>query len=141
MPSSSLNMSVRLAASLLAALLCGCAGQMAYREAESLAAQDQTEAAMVKYREAVGADPANARYRVSYLNARDKNSTRLIEQAERNLADGKATLARQDYQRALGIDPGNERARVGLRAIEADARQAMCLKLDASLCFCSGDCT
>lgn len=121
---SALNLSARLAASLLVLILCGCAGQMAYREAESLAAQDQTEAAMLKYREAVGADPANARFRMSYLSARDKNSTRLIEQAERNLADGKATLAHQDYQRVLGIDPANERARAGLRLIEADARQA-----------------
>ena len=49
-----------LAALMAGALLSGCAGQMAYREAGSLAAQDQTEAALLKYRQAIAADPGMA---------------------------------------------------------------------------------
>jgi general secretion pathway protein D len=111
-----------LAAALLALSLAGCAAQIAYREGQQLVAQDKIEAGLVKYREALAADPGNARYKAALLGARDRAGTRLLEQAERKLADGQAALAAQDYQRVLAFDPANERARAGLRQVEADAR-------------------
>jgi general secretion pathway protein D len=111
-----------LAAALLALSLAGCAGQAAYRQGQELVAQDQIEAGLAKYREAVAADPGNAAFRVALLGARDRAATRLIESAERRLAAGEAGLAAQDYGRVLAFDPANERARAGLRQVEADAR-------------------
>ncbi len=68
-----------LAAALLALSLAGCAGQAAYREGQQLVAQDQVEAGLAKYREAVAADPGNAAYRAALLGARDRAATRLID--------------------------------------------------------------
>ncbi|MFC0131679.1 general secretion pathway protein GspD [Massilia eurypsychrophila] len=114
--------------------LAGCAAQMAYRDGEKLVADGQVEAGLVKYREAVAAEPGNARYKNAFLQARDRNTTRLVEQAERELANGQAAPALQNYQRALALDPAHERARAGLRLVEADARHAVLLA-DAAAAF------
>ena len=114
-----------LALALAALALAGCAAQMAYRDGQQLVADDQVEAGLLKYRQAIAADPGNALYKTEFLKARDRNTGRLVEQAERDLADGKAEPALRAYQRALAIDPAHERARAGLRLIEADARQAV----------------
>jgi hypothetical protein len=52
----------------VALLVSGCAGQMAYREGNALVAQDQVEAGLLKYQEAVAADPTNAAYKTAWLN-------------------------------------------------------------------------
>ena len=49
----------RLLPAALALLLSGCAAQMAYREGNELVAQDKVEAGLVKYQEALAADPTN----------------------------------------------------------------------------------
>ncbi|MCC2956583.1 general secretion pathway protein GspD [Massilia sp. IC2-477] len=111
-----------LAAGLGALLLAGCAGQRAYQEGNALVAQDKVAAGLVKYQEAVAADPANPEYRAAYLRARDGAADRLVKQAEASLAEGQAELALQDYRRVLAFDPANERARAGLRQVESDRR-------------------
>ena len=116
-----------LALSLAALALAGCAGQMAYREGDRLVAEDKVEAGLLKYQEAIAADSGNARYKAAFLRARDRNTARLVEQAERDLAAGKPDLAARNYQRALAIDPANERARAGARLLEADTRHAVLL--------------
>ncbi|HEX8403567.1 MAG TPA: secretin N-terminal domain-containing protein [Duganella sp.] len=102
----------------------GCAGQMAYREANDLVAKDQVEAGLLKYQEAVKAEPGNAQYRAAYLLARDRAAQRLVEEAERELAEGRPESAALGFRRVLGLDQMNERARSGLRAVERDARQS-----------------
>jgi general secretion pathway protein D len=103
--------------------LAGCAAQRAYREGNDLIAHDQVEAGLLKYRDAVAADPANALYKVAYLRARDAATVRLLEEADRALAARKEVQARQDYQRVLAFAPSNERALAGLRQVEAARRQ------------------
>ncbi|MEO5934485.1 MAG: secretin N-terminal domain-containing protein [Duganella sp.] len=105
----------------------GCAGQMAFREANQLVARDQVEAGLLKYQEAVRAEPGNAEYRAAYLVARDRATQRLLDESERQLAEGHPDLAEQGFRRVLGLDQMNERARSGLRAIERDSRQAKLL--------------
>jgi general secretion pathway protein D len=112
----------------LTLLLSGCAGQMAYREGNELVAQDKVEAGLVKYQQAVAADPANAAYKSAYLRARDGATSRLLTQADRQIADGQPLPALQGYQRVLAIDPVNDRARAGLRQVEADRRHAVLLE-------------
>jgi general secretion pathway protein D len=114
-----------LALSLAALALAGCAGQMAYRDGDRLVAEDKVEAGLVKYQEAIAADPGNAQFKAAFLRARDRNTARLVEQAERDLAAGKPDQAARNYQRALAIDPANERARAGTRLLEADTRHAI----------------
>jgi general secretion pathway protein D len=114
-----------LALALAAMALAGCTAHLAYQDGQRLVAADKVEAGMLKYQEAIAADPGNALYKSAYLRARDRNTIRLVEQAERELADGHADAALRSYQRALAIDPANERARAGLRLVEADARHAV----------------
>ncbi|HZV65148.1 MAG TPA: secretin N-terminal domain-containing protein [Telluria sp.] len=123
---------------LIALALGGCAAQMAYREGKDLIAQDKVEAGLLKYQEALAADPTNAIYRAAFLGARDRSAQRLLDQAERELADGKQALALQSYRRVLAIDPQNERARAGLRLIEADQRLAKLFE-EASAAFEKND--
>jgi len=111
-----------LAASLLALSLAGSARQAPFREGQQLVAQDQVEAGLVKFREAVAADPGNAAFRAGLLNARDRAAVRLLDSAQRRLAAGQAALAAEDYRRVLAFDPANEAARAGLLQVEADAR-------------------
>lgn len=111
-----------------ALLLTGCAAQRAYREGNALIAHDQVSAGLMKYQEAVTADPDNATYKAALLRTRDGAATRLLQQADRALADGKAALALNDYERVLAFDPANERARAGLRLVQADRRQAAMLE-------------
>ena len=135
---SHLNRTLSLAALSMALALAGCAAQTAYRDGEKLVADDKVEAGLVKYQEAIAADPGNAQYRTAYLKARDRNTTRLVEQAERELAGGQPDLAARNYQRALAIDPANERARAGLRLLEADSRQAILVD-EAGAAFAKAD--
>lgn len=117
-----------LASGLLgAALLLGCTAQRAYQEGNALVAQRQVSAGLEKYREAVAADPGNPLYRAALLRARDATATRLIEQAERELAAGRADAARSAYQQVLAVDPANERGLAGMRQLEADRRHAAML--------------
>ena len=122
-----LPLSRRLAVPLAALLLSACSAQMAYREGRTLVEEDKIEAGLVKYQQAIAADPGNPQYRAAFLQARDRNATRLLEQADRALAAGNAALALQHYQRVLSIDPANERGRLGMRAIEADERHVRLL--------------
>lgn len=109
--------------------LVGCAGQMAYRDGNTLMAQDQVEAGLLKYQEALKAEPTNAEYRAAYVQARDRAAQGFIREAERQLADGQPELAEQGWRRALALDPANERARAGLRTLERNARQAKLLAI------------
>lgn len=121
-----------VAAALASALLAGCAAQRAYQEGNALVAQEQVSAGLAKYREAVAADPGNPLYRAAYLRARDATAMRLIEQAERDLAEGRADAAAAGYLRVLEVDPANERGRAGLRQVEADRRHSAMLDAAAA---------
>lgn len=119
-----------LALLALPLLLAGCAAQRAFNEGNALLAQDQVGAGLVKYREALAAEPGNPVYKAAYLRARDSAAVRIVEQAERALEAGQVELAAEEYRRVLAIDPGNERARAGLRQVDAERRHAQAV-LDA----------
>ncbi|XLZ72494.1 secretin N-terminal domain-containing protein [Massilia sp. SR12] len=107
-----------LTLSVLVLALSGCAGEMAYREGRSLAEKDQVEASLLKFQEAIKQEPGNPTYRAAFYDARDRNSIRLLEQADRQISEGQYALAAQNFQRVLVLNPQNERARAGLRSLE-----------------------
>ena len=119
-------------------LLSGCTGQMAYRDGRALVEQDKVEEGLVKYQQAIAAEPTNPQYRAAFLQARDRSANRLLDHADRALASGNIAVALQDYQRVLAIDPASERGRAGMRAIEADERHVR-LMVDAQEAFDKGD--
>ncbi len=123
-----------LTLSVMVLALSGCAADMAYREGRDLVEKDQVEAGLQKYQEAIKRDPDNAVYRKAYLEARDRNSARLLEQAEQMASQGKYDAAAQNYQRVLAMNPQNERARSGLRALEtADRHEKLLAQASAAL--------
>ncbi len=119
------TLAARLAAPLLLLSLAGCAAQLAYRDGEQLAAQQQVPAAMAKFREAIERDPGNAKYRLAYTRTRDQAVRARLAQADNAVAAGLNAPA--NWQRVLELDPANERARAGLRAQGEDARVATLL--------------
>lgn len=127
-----------LTLALAALALSGCAAQMAYRDGVQLVADDKVEAGLLKYQEAIAADPGNAQYRATFLQTRERFATARLDKAERALADGHLDQALRGFQRALAIDPANERARAGLRLVEADARHVT-LMADANAAFAQND--
>jgi general secretion pathway protein D len=123
-----------LTLSVLVLALSGCAAEMAYRDGRDLVEKDQVEAGLLKYQEAISRDPGNAIYRSAYLEARDRTSRRLLEQADQLVNEGKYELAAQNFQRVLAMNPQNERARGGLRALEmADRHEKLLAQATLSL--------
>ncbi|MEO7576083.1 MAG: secretin N-terminal domain-containing protein [Massilia sp.] len=127
-----------VAAAIAALALAGCAGQMAYREANELTAQNKLEAALPKYQQAIAADPGNAIFKAAFFRARDRNTSRLTESGDRKLAAGQVEAARQDYQRALALDPANERGLAGMRLVESNGRLDR-LMVEAEAAFAKKD--
>ncbi|MBI1891581.1 MAG: secretin and TonB N-terminal domain-containing protein [Burkholderiales bacterium] len=109
-------------------LLAGCAAQMAYKDGKDLVAQDKIELGLLKFREAMAADPSNAEYRVAFTQTRERAVNAYVAQADALAQAGKSEHAEALYQRALGIDAGNERARAGLQALGAAKRHAQWLQ-------------
>ena len=114
-------------AAAAAMFLSGCAGPIAYRDGNDLIEKNQIEAGLKKFQDAIAADPRNAKYRSTYLNVRDSNSRRYVQQADDEAAAGKTEQARVTYRQVLALDPQNERALAGLRAIDIGLRQAKML--------------
>jgi general secretion pathway protein D len=119
---------------VVALALSGCAAEMAYRDGRNLVEKDQVEAGLLKYQEAISRDPGNPVYRSAYLEARDRTSNRLLEQADQLVSEGKYGPAAQNFQRVLAMNPQNERARAGIRALEAaDRHDKLLAQASASL--------
>lgn len=111
----------RSAAVLTAAaiLLAGCAGQKAYREGTSLAAQGRTEESLARFREATVQNPEELQFRIAYRQALERAIVTLVEQANRTAAKGDLVAAEKMYAQVLSMDVGNERALAGQRALAA----------------------
>ena len=108
---------------LLLCLLAGCAAEKNYRDAQTLAEANRTDEALAEYRKALQHEPTNARYRIGYLNARDKAVLAWLDEAERLRRNGERTPeARALYIRVLGVDENNSRAQAGLADLDRDQR-------------------
>jgi general secretion pathway protein D len=107
---------------LLLLTLTGCAGQMAYRDGQRLIAENNPEAGLQKFKQAIAADPENAQYRITYLRERDRAALHNLGLAERQATSGKNDEAALSLNQVLALDPANDRARAGLRALDRNAR-------------------
>ncbi len=122
------QLSAMLAGACVACALGGCAAQLAYQDGKALVAQNKVEEGLAKFQEAMNREPRNIEYKTAYLQTRDRAVYAYVEQADRQVAEGKRAEADMLYQRVMAIDPGSERARAGLRNIELDVRHAQLLK-------------
>ncbi|TLD46839.1 MAG: Type IV pilus biogenesis and competence protein PilQ [Accumulibacter sp.] len=105
-----------------ALLLAGCAAQEAYREGQTLLAEDKVDAGLAKIQEAMLLDPSAVEYRIGYIRAQDRHLNASLARAERAFVEGRYDEAEAAYRRALTLQPGNERATAGLRQIDGARR-------------------
>jgi general secretion pathway protein D len=103
-------------------LLSGCAAQNAYREGQTLLAEDQVDAGLAKIQEALALDPSSAEYRIAYVRALDREINASLGRAERALIELRYGDAEAAYRRVLALQPSNDRALAGLRLIETARR-------------------
>jgi len=103
-------------------LLSGCAAQNAYREGQTLLAEDQVDAGLAKIQEALALDPSSAEYRIAYVRALDREINASLGRAERALIEMRYGDAEAAYRRVLALQPSNDRALAGLRLIETARR-------------------
>ncbi|KAF1016129.1 MAG: Type II secretion system protein D [Stenotrophomonas maltophilia] len=111
----------------VAALLAGCAARNALHEDQSLIAQHQTGAGLDKLQQAVKLAPDDARYRLAYINHRDKALAELMADASRAAAAGDGDAARAALQQVLALDPRNQPARTALADLDAQLRNRQLL--------------
>ncbi|KFB70078.1 secretin N-terminal domain-containing protein [Candidatus Accumulibacter vicinus] len=122
----------------VALLLAGCAAQNAYREGQTLLAEDKVDAGLAKIQEAMTLDPSSAEYRIAYIRAQDRYLNASLAKAERALAEARYDEAEGAFRRALMLQHGNDRALAGLRQIES-ARRHDILFQEAELAWAKKD--
>lgn len=109
-------------------LLAGCAAQTAYQDALNLSANDNVEAGLAKFQEAMKLDPDNVEFKAAYARTRERSTRNFLEQADHQLETGQRGESEKIYRRVLAIDPDNERARAGIRRLARDERHDELLK-------------
>ncbi|MBV8503806.1 MAG: general secretion pathway protein GspD [Paucibacter sp.] len=102
---------------LLAVALAGCAAQANLREARSLMATGQDDAALDKLQLALQGDPNDAEIRSAWRVARANVLANHLDRARRALAGNDRVEAERHYRRALAIDPDSATAREGLKRL------------------------
>lgn len=115
--------SVRLAALVLGFLLAGCAAQTAYRDAQTLLANDQPQEALARLEEAVRLDPTSVAYRLDYVRTRDRLVSEVIRQAQGARDARQFDVAELAYRRALQFHPNSESAIAGVKLLESERRR------------------
>lgn len=107
---------------LLAIVLSGCGGRMAFRESESLFAEGKVDEGLVKLDEAIRAEPNNPQYRIVLANRRASLNNKLMATAEAARREGRLSDAEKAYKQALQYDPYHAMAQQGLELIIAERR-------------------
>ncbi len=110
------------------AALAGCQSISSYRDGQKLAAEGRVEESLVKFQEAINADPTNASYRSAYLIARERAIYAWLDLADKARRSGRAAEAEMLNKRVLALDPGNARATAALADAVRDAGHAALLR-------------
>ncbi len=110
---------------VLISLATACASSRAFREAKEQEDASHWDIAVMKYGQALEAEPTNSRYKISLLNARRKASQAHFERGKIYRSSGHADLAVVELQQTLALDPTNHYAELELvKAREEATRQA-----------------
>ena len=105
-------------------LLAGCAAQQLHREGQTLVESGDVEKGLQRFQDALRLEPNNARFRSSYLQARDSAMAVWLARAEKALGSGDSMGAEAWYRSVLAIDPNHPRARSGIERMRRSARHA-----------------
>jgi general secretion pathway protein D len=118
-----IHLSVALAGML--ALLVGCTGSRAYREAREEETLQHWDLAVLKYSRAVQLDPEEPHYKVALARARLKASQFHFEKGKLYRSSSRPELAVVELEQAVLLDPTNQYAEVELRKAREDADKAI----------------
>ena len=119
-------------------VLSGCAGSLAFREANSLLAEGKNDEAIIKFEEAVKLEPKNAEYRITLTTRRTSLVNRTLAAAETARREGRLTEAERGFRQTLGYDSNNVMARQGLEGLVTE-RQHRLVALEAEALFKKAD--
>jgi len=105
-------------------LLAACApGREHVRDGQRLIDQGRPEEGLAKIDQGLGLEPANHEYRMLAIRQRELQASRLLVQADAELAKARLDEAAALYRRVAAIDPNNLRARNGLDAVEGARKE------------------
>jgi general secretion pathway protein D len=130
----------RISAVLLSAILLGCAGQQAYKEANHLFIEGKVEQGIAKLEEAVRADPANPEYKIALVSKRTGLISQTLLMAEVARRDGRLSEAEKSYRQVLTIDANHAMAKQGLQLLILE-RQHRMVVAEADTLFKKNDAT
>jgi general secretion pathway protein D len=116
-----------------AALLSGCAGYQAYRQAQTELAEGRLESGIAKLKQAADQSPDNTEYRRRYVTERESALNTLLRQANLAAETGNFLAAREAYVQALKIDPNNTRAAGGANRVDSAERHWNAVEASAAL--------
>ncbi|MEP6801016.1 MAG: secretin N-terminal domain-containing protein [Acidobacteriota bacterium] len=105
-------------------LICfatACASSRAFREAKEEENASHWDIAVMKYAQALEAEPTNSRYKISLLNARRKASQAHFERGKVYRSSGHADLAVVELQQTIALDPTNHYAELELAKARDEA--------------------
>lgn len=106
-------------------LLSGCAGYMAFREANQLQAENKSIEALAKLEEAVRLNPKSAEFRIALATQRQSVVARYVLAAEANRREGRLTEAEKLYKQVQSLEPENIMARQGLEALVTERKHRL----------------
>jgi tetratricopeptide (TPR) repeat protein len=117
----------------------GCAGQEQHRRGRELMRAGEYDQAVEALREAVQRDRYNARYQVDLADAEAMAADENVADAERLLAENRATEAREELRLALNQMPGHPQAIVMMTSVETDIRRSAALTEQARAARAQGN--
>jgi general secretion pathway protein D len=120
----------------LLVLIGGCASykaNLAYEEAEKLAATEDFDAATEKYFEAARLDPSSKKYKLELLSSRARAAAGHVLEARRLTQEGQLNKALAEYSRAQQLDSSIEVATQEKRLVQARVDAATLAEQGAEL--------
>lgn len=122
---------------ILSFALVGCAAEHDHAEGMRSITRGDPSRGLSLLAAASAADPGNSRYRMDFLQQRNRILRGLIASGDEARRQGRLDAARRFYASALGIDPQSDLALQGLADVEMDARHRVMLA-DAERLFRAG---
>ena len=121
-PPASRRLSALALAAITAMLLAGCAAQRLHDQGLASVAEGRTQQGLDELRRASEMEPGDARFRIDFLNERQRAVLRAIDRAERAMQADQLDSAQDLWRQVLALDAGNDRALRGLMQTEERRR-------------------
>ncbi len=106
-----------LAATVLAAMLAGCAGSQAFKRGEEYSKRGEWDLAVKEYRDALKKNPQDIEYRSALLRAQETAANEHYKRARSFLKERKLDQAIVELQQAIYLNPTNAAIQGALKSV------------------------